>query len=507
MLLHSFKNSVIVASAVVASACANDAHLTGPPARGSLRSASSGSMTRTYIVMSRDSASLPQTFDGDMSALGGMVVRTLPQIGMAIVESDREDFRTRAEVATGIESVIPDLETVAPASDDASWLTANGGVDPGSAILGALPAAPPMPPGGDPLSPLQWPLTAIHAPEAWALGYKGGGVRVAILDAGIQATHPDLVANLDKTLSTSFVPGETYNAPPGPHGTQVAGIIAAAQNGLGTVGVAPQAEIVSIKVLQVLNGGGGRDSWIIPGIVYAADIGADVINMSFGGNSPRRTHTVIDTRGTPDPSDDVEIRVSAAETEKLLRAYSRATNYAHRKGALLIAASGNIPKDFGHSADDFGVPQELPHVVTVGPTGPLGWALDPQTDLDVSPSFTNIGKSYIDLAAPGGNFDVFDRPGLPPSCTVLGFNRPCQVFDLVYTTNVGSSYFWNFGGSFAAPHASGVAALIIGKHGGRMDPDRVEQILRNTADDIGKPGRDERFGLGRVDALRAVQHP
>jgi hypothetical protein len=90
---------------------------------------------------------------------------------------------------------------------------------------------------------------------------------------------------------------------------------------------------------------------------------------------------------------------------------------------------------------------------------------------------------------------------------VLGFNRPCQVFDLVYTTTVGSSYFWNFGGSFAAPHAVGVAALIIGKHGGGMDPDRVEQILRNTADDIGKPGRDERFGLGRVNALRAVQQP
>jgi len=81
------------------------------------------------------------------------------------------------------------------------------------------------------------------------------------------------------------------------------------------------------------------------------------------------------------------------------------------------------------------------------------------------------------------------------------------VFDLVYTANVGSSYFWNFGGSFASPNAAGVAALIIAQHAGAMDPDLVEQILRNTADDIGKAGRDERFGFGRVNALRAIQHP
>jgi len=325
-----------------------------------------------------------------------------------------------------------------------------------------------------------------------------------VLDAGIQSTHPDLAVNLNKTLSKSFVAGESYDNPPGPHGTQVSGIIAAAKNGIGVVGVAPEAEIVSIKVLSVRLGGGTASS-IIAGIVYAADIGADVANMSFGGNNPRRTHDVIDTRGTPDPSDDIVIRVSAAETEQILRAYGRAANYAHHKGVTLIAASGNIPKDFGHSADDIGIPQELPHVITVGPTGPLGWALDFTTDLDVSPSYTNIGKSYIALAAPGGNFDVFTRPGLPPSCTLLGFVRPCQVFDLVYTTNVGSSYFWNFGGSFAAPHATGVAALIISRNGAKMDPDRVEAILRNSSDDIGKPGNDERFGQGRVNALRAVQ--
>jgi lantibiotic leader peptide-processing serine protease len=455
--------------------------------------------------VSRDSASLPQTLDADISAFGGSVVRSIPQIGVAIVASDRADFQALAGQLQGVDAVVPDLETIAPASSDPNWLSATAGDGIGG-TASALTAAPPMPPGGDPLSPLQWALTAIHAPDAWALGYKGHGARVAVLDAGIQSTHPDLVANLNTTLSTSFVPGQAYNTPPGPHGTQVAGIIAAAQNGIGTVGVAPQAEIVAVKVLSATTGS-GRDSWILSGITYAADIGADVINMSFGGNSPRRPYIAIDTRGTTDPSDDIEIPVSAAETEQTLRAYRRAVNYAHGKGVLLIAASGNLGKDFGHSQSDFGVPQELPHVVTIGPTGPLGWALDPQTDLDVSPSYTNFGKSYISLAAPGGNFDVFTRPGLPPSCTVLGFTRPCQVFDIVYTTTVGSSYFWNFGGSFAAPHASGVAALIIGKHGGGMDPDRVEQILRNTADDIGKPGNDERFGQGRVNALRAVQQP
>jgi subtilisin family serine protease len=365
-----------------------------------------------------------------------------------------------------------------------------------------MAGAPPIPAGGDPLSGLQWALQAIHAPEAWALGYSGRGVRVAVLDAGIQSTHVDLAPNLNTALSKSFVPGEAYNSPPGAHGTQVSGIIAAARNNRGTVGVAPNAELVMVKVLPASTP--GPISRIVQGLVYAADIGARVVNISAGTNLPRRTEIVTDTRGTEDPSDDVRIRISNADVIALLRAFGRATSYAHAKGVLIIAAAGNIAKDFDHAKSDIGIPQELPHVITVGPTGPLGWALDPTTDLDVHPSYGNFGQSYLALSAPGGNFDVFTRQGLPPSCTLLTFTWPCQVFDLVLTTGLGSNFVWNFGGSFAAPHATGVAALVIEKLGPSATPDRVESILRRTADDLGKPGNDDFYGHGRVNALRAV---
>ena len=485
--------SVLVATALVAAALGCSDHppgrVTAPPTASATQSPSA---TYSYIVVAKANAALPESLETEVRAAGGTIVATIPQIGLAVVESVREDLASVP--LTGVESIVPDLPITAAGFEGL----------PLSFPPGAITAAdaPPIPPGGDPLSGLQWGLRAIKAPEAWAAGYTGRGVRVAVLDAGIQSTHPDLAPNLNKALSTSFVPGQTFDTPPGPHGTQVAGIIAAARNGMNTVGVAPNAELVAVKILPAANP--GPISRIAQGLVYAADIGARIANISAGINLPRATQIVIDTRGTEDPADDVRVKVTHDALLTLMHALARATNYAHAKGVLIIAAAGNIKKDFDHAKSDIGLPQELPHVVTIGPTGPVGWALDHDTDLDVHPSYANFGQSYIHLAAPGGNFDVFTRPGLPPSCTLLTFTSPCQVFDLVLTTNVGSTVFWNFGGSFAAPHAAGVAALVMEKLGPSATPDQVEAILRITADDIGKPGNDDYFGHGRINAWRAV---
>jgi subtilisin family serine protease len=488
----------LVALLIAGTACAPDgvARTVAPRSSSFTQSAP---YRYSYLIIASGERDLPPSLEADVQAAGGTLTGTIPQVGLAVVESERDDFADDVRL-TGVESVVPDISMTSV--DGADPLATTTG-DPFATIAG-LPAlaAPPIPPGGDRLSGLQWGLRAIHAPEAWALGYTGRGVRVAVLDAGIQATHPDLAPNLNRALSTSFVPGEAYNTPPGPHGTQVSGIIAAAHNNLGTVGVSPNAELVMVKILPA--SGSGPLSRFAQGIVYAADIGARVANISAGTNLPRATRIVIDDRGTPDPNDDVRIRFTNANTIAVLRALGRATNYAHAKGMLIIAASGNLGKDFDHAKSDIGIPQELPHVVTVGPTGPLGWALDPNTDLDVFPSYSNFGQSYIALSAPGGNFDVFTRPGLPPSCTLLTFTFPCQVFDIVLTTGLGGNWVWNFGGSFAAPHATGVAALVLEKLGGAATPDQVEAILRNSADDIGKPGNDDFYGHGRVNALRAV---
>jgi subtilisin family serine protease len=131
---------------------------------------------------------------------------------------------------------------------------------------------------------LQWGHTAVDAVGAWNKGQRGAGVRVAVLDSGIDADHPDLASKVNQALSVSFVPGENWNPLPGFYfnlGTHVAGTIAAADNGLGVIGVAPEAELIAVKVLSEFSGSGSFD-WLITGIIYAADIDADVINMSLG---------------------------------------------------------------------------------------------------------------------------------------------------------------------------------------------------------------------------------
>ena len=137
----------------------------------------------------------------------------------------------------------------------------------------------------------------------------------------------------------------------------------------------------------------------------------------------------------------------------------------------------------------------------------IGWAKDPSGNLDYLASYSNYGQSAIDFAGPGGDAEY---PG-EENCTVAGITNPCWVFDLVfsvggYTAAGAPQYNWVAGTSMAAPHVSGVAALIIGKHGGEMSPAAVERILRQSSDDLGKPGNDSLYGGGRVNAARAVTY-
>lgn len=183
-----------------------------------------------------------------------------------------------------------------------------------------------------------------------------------MLDSGIDAEHPDIAPNLNVGLSTSFVPGEGFDIEPGfyfNHGTHVAGIVAAADNAFGVIGVAPEAEIVAVKVLSEFTGSGSFEG-VIAGIVYAANIDADIINMSLGATLKKSGFC------------DAEGCVTAREVAELLVATGRATTYAYQQGSTVIAAAGNESMDADHTTNWVFVPAALPHVIAVAATGPQG---------------------------------------------------------------------------------------------------------------------------------------
>jgi len=433
--------------------------------------------TRSYLIIAKGNA-LPRGLESAVQAACGSVTRTLPKIGIAVAESSSADFAAKAATLAGVRSVVPNVRL--------QWIGPERRV-----ALDAF-GNPPFSGDDDTRFDLQWGHDAVDAPEAWNAGARGAGVRVAVLDTGFDTDHPDLAPNINFDLSENFVPGETLTyalSDPFSHGTHTAGTIAAADNGFGTIGIAPEAELVLVKVLG--DEGSGDFDWVIQGILHAADVDADVINMSLGAVLARRGYYEDD--GT---------WVSAREVAELAVALGRATTYAYQQGTTVIASAGNDANDGDHDKDQLHLPSDSPNVISVSATAPIGWATDPgNIFLDNPASYSNYGQSVIDFAAPGGDF-VY--PG-EESCTIAGLTRPCWVFDLVFSTGSNlnptlASYYWSAGTSMAAPHASGVAALIIGANGGSMHPAQVETALRASADDLGKPGKDDFYGHGRVNA-------
>jgi subtilisin family serine protease len=359
---------------------------------GAPAAASGEATSSSYILIAADDDSLPAGLAQQVSARGGSLTDALPEIGVAIATSADADFAASASSIEGLRSLIPDVVLAQERE------------------TGALVENPPTSGGDDRLFDMQWGLDAIDAPEAWATGARGKGARVAVLDSGIDVDHPDLAPNLNLALSRSFIPGLPVNAPPsgppsftGPphHGTFVAGVVAAGDNGVGTIGVAPEAELVALRVCPD-NARGCPDSAILAALVYAAEIKSDVINLSLGEWLPRRGFVAAD--GT---------YVSAADVAEVIVARTRALNYAHEREATIVAGTANDARDLNADRDGVQVFVQLPHVIAVSATGPRRWGSDPTTDLDLPACYSNYGQSVVDLAAPGGNIDC-SLPFPPP---------------------------------------------------------------------------------------------
>ena len=346
--------------------------------------------------------------------------------------------------------------------------------------LSAQSINPPTSGDDDFLFDTQWGHDAVDAPEAWLAGRRGQGVRVAVLDTGFDLTHPDLAPNINSTLSRDFTGeglqwtrfGDVFS-----HGTHTAGTVAAADNGFGTIGVAPAAELVLVKVLR--DDGNGSFGDMIAGMIYATDVDADVISMSLGALFPR---------------------VVAGRDNAFIGVVSRVATYARQRGTTVIAAVGN--ENMNLDSAWINLPSDAANVIGVSATAPHDWALDPSGSLDFRAGYSNFGSGSVELAGPGG--DVYREPDFSQVCTVgVVSDVPCFVFDLVMSTGAsdgfGPVWYWSAGTSMATPHVAGVAALLLGANPS-MTPAQLEAALRTRATDLGQPGRDAYFGHGRVDS-------
>lgn len=418
-------------------------------------------ISNKYILIASSEISLPTGIDGELSGMGATIDKKLDQVGLTFVSSNDPDFKAKAKKIKGIRSVINDYR--------ARWYDPQKEKTVAAQNLAESHEIGPVA-DNDFYFPLQWGMLAVDARDAWAKGYTGQGASVAILDTGFDLDHPDLVPNIDLANSANFVPGEVlqYNLPdPFSHGTHVAGIVGAADNAFGVIGVAPQAKLILVKVLN--DNGNGDFSWIMQGIIHAADHGANVINMSIGAFIPHHSQTK-----TPDG-----VINDTNEIQELLVAMNRATNYAYKKGVTILTSAGNEAVDLNHIADYDHYPSGCSNVISVAATSPVGWANNFATDLDIPTTYTNFGTSGVDLAAPGG--DLYST--VTGNCTVGPVGGvPCNVFDLIFSTG-NNGWFWAGGTSMASPHAAGVAALIVGKHGGNISPSQVRSILQRSAEE------------------------
>jgi len=271
--------------------------------------------------------------------------------------------------------------------------------------------------GADPLRSHQWGLDLIHADQAHAVT-TGAGAVVAVVDTGIDASHPDLAGRIGP--GWDFVDNDSAPQDGNGHGTHVSGIIAAdAGNGIGVDSVAPGARIMPVRVLDA--SGSGSDANVAAGIAWAADHGADVINLSLGGTLPTSGLGMQD-------------------------AISAAIQHALDRGAVVVAAAGNDGLPFCEN-NSFGG-----KVLCVG-------AVDKREQRSFYSSF----GSGVSLVAPGGS-------GLP------GTDE-----DVLSTWNDGG-YQELAGTSQATPHVSGVAALLVSA--GVRGQAAVQRILA-TATNIG----------------------
>ncbi|WP_406279111.1 S8 family peptidase [Streptomyces sp. NBC_00191] len=420
--------------------------------------------TRAYLVI---------TAPGDSSAVrtaitsnGGTVFANYDAIGVIVAHSTSSAFAGTMRGVNGVQMVGATRTSDVPAD----------------AYNPALPATPTQ--ATTTLTESnRWDMTQIKADKAWAVTTGSSAVKVGVLDTGVDDLHQDIAPNFNAADSVSCAYGKADTRtgawrPFGDHGTHVAGTIAAAKNGKGVIGVAPSVKISSVRIAEPNTSMFFAENTVC-GFMWAGDHGFKVTNNSY--------YTDPWMFNCPDNADQAAI----------IEGVKRAQEYAENKGSLQIAAAGNSNYDLANKRTDtsspndstpvtrtitnacIDIPTELPGVVTVAAMG----------NGNVKASYSNFGRSIIDVAAPGGD----------------GASG-------VYSTLPGGKYGTMNGTSMASPHVAGVAALLASTDPAATPAD-LRARLSSQATDTACPS-DSRctgttavnsfFGEGQVDALKAV---
>jgi len=308
----------------------------------------------------------------------------------------------------------------------------------------------------DPAWLYQWGMVQVRAEQAWKVS-RGGGAVVAVIDTGVDSTHPDLQRQV--LAGKDFVDDDGTTQDANGHGTLIAGIIAASTgNGIGIASVAPDAVILPVRVLGP--DGTGTSDDVAAGIAWAVEHGAGVINLSLAQDKP----------GSP------------ALAENLFRdpAVDRAIRDAAAAGSTVLVAAGNSD-DGGRSETAYDA--RVPGVIVVGAVARDGRRA----------AYSNYGPG-LDVVAPGGG------SATDPS------RAACDEHNGIVSTWWNSStdesvYGAGCGTSMAVAFASGVAALLDAR--GLSNEQIVARIV-GSARDLGPAGWDDETGAGRIDAARAL---
>jgi lantibiotic leader peptide-processing serine protease len=448
--------------------------------------------TQTYLVLYK-SQSVPSDAASSIAAAGGSLVYSYNQIGVAIAQSSSAAFSDNLSLNAKVDGVSSTANFAIQVTDQFEV------VDAASIAQTATAGS-----WGDPMSGSQWDMVQIHVPEAYAVNPGSPSVVVGDIDTGLDYTHPDLAANVDFADSVSCVGGVPNQDPAAwkddnGHGTHTAGTIAAAQNGIGIVGVAPGVRIAAIKA-------GNADGYFFPEAVICAFMWAGSHNIDVTNNSYYADPWLFNCRNDPGQ-------------RAIWKAEQRAIRYAMQKGVTVVAAEGNENMDLSKqnvdttSPDDSTpvtrdvtnacvvIPVEIPGVIGVTADG----------NLMQKSYYSSYGVGAVQVVAPGGD-SGYQRTTAAPRGTVL-------------STYPNNRYAYAQGTSMASPHAAGVAALIISQFG-KMPPGRVQAMLTQTADSMDCPpnpfnpggtgnwlatceggsGYNGFYGHGQVNAFNAVTH-